>query len=205
MRKIWRLQSFLLSSIFAFLVCTTASNSAEKAGNFKLTGVDGKTYELKAVAKDAKLILLNFWEVNCKPCQKEMPEIVRLYKTYEPVGLKLLLVSRDTELTIPRVAPMVASQKWDFPVLLDPGLKVSQIYNVKFSPVNILITNKGEILLRLEGYAPGNIDELEKKVISVLGLTEEEVKKLKEEYSKTSKSEEPKDSNTQEEKASVDG
>jgi len=199
MRKTWLSGRLLPIFAFAFLALAPASKSAEKAANFKLIGVDGKTYELKAVAKDSKLILLNFWEVNCKPCQKEMPEIVRLYKTYEPAGLKLLLVSRDTELTIPRVAPMVASQKWDFPVLLDPELKVSQLYNVKFSPVNILITNKGEILLRLEGYAPGNIDELEKKVISALALNEDDVKKLKEEYSKASKGEEPKDSGAQQE------
>ncbi len=165
------------------------TNAAERATNFKLTGIDDKPYELKEVAKSAKVILLNFWEVNCKPCQKEMPEIVRIYKTYKTVGLKLLLVSRDTQLTISRVAPFVASQKWDFPVLLDPELKVSQLYNVKFSPVNIVISPKGEILMRLEGYTPGNEAEIEKQIISALELSPEDVAKLKAEYEKQVESE----------------
>ncbi len=169
------------------LALTTAQVfSAERASNFKLTSADGKTYELKEVAKNAKLILLNFWEVNCKPCQKEMPQIARIYKTYEPAGLKLLLISRDTQLTLSRVAPFVSSQKWDFPVLLDPELKVSQLYNVKFSPVNILVSSKGEILLRLEGYTAGNELDIEKKVIEALNLSEEEVAKLKADYEKSS-------------------
>lgn len=168
------------------ILASELSFSAERAGNFKLRGVDGKTYELKEVAKSAKLILLNFWEVNCKPCQKEMPQIVRIYKTFEPAGLRLILVSRDTELTLSRVEPFVSSQKWDFPVLLDPELKVSQLYNVKFSPVNFLITSKGEIILRLDGYTPGNEAEIEKNVIEALGLSEEEVKKLKQDYEKSS-------------------
>jgi len=194
---------FLLVIGSVVVVSVQDSFAVERAVNFKLRGVDGKTYELKELAKQAKAILLNFWEVNCKPCQKEMPEIVRLFKTYEPAGLKLVLISRDTELTVSRVAPMVASQKWDFPVLLDTELKVSQMYNVKFSPVNILISNKGEILFRLNGYKAGNEKEIEEAIIKALKLSKQKVDELKEKYKKSNEKEADEGSTAKEKQAEM--
>lgn len=171
-------------ALLALVLLGSASLAAERAANFHLKAVDGKSYELKLVAKDAKAVLLNFWEVNCKPCKQEMPHIQRLFETYRPAGLRVLVVSRDTSLTISRVKPFAASQKWSFPVLLDPELKVSTDYHVKFAPVNILVSARGEILYRHNGYKPGNEEELEKAVVKALKMTPEEIARLKAAYEK---------------------
>jgi cytochrome c biogenesis protein CcmG/thiol:disulfide interchange protein DsbE len=155
-----------------------AAFAAEHAPNFKLEGVDGKTYELKEVAKTSKLIIVDFWEVNCKPCKKSMPHLQSFYDVYKPAGLQVLVISRDTALTIAKVKPFVATEKWTFPVLYDPDLKTSQSYQVKFAPVTFLINAKGEILYQHSGYKPGDEKELEKAIITALGLTAEEVEKL---------------------------
>ncbi|OPX21972.1 MAG: hypothetical protein B1H03_05570 [Planctomycetales bacterium 4484_113] len=187
------------------VLLAAASYAAERAANFRLTGVDGKTYELKQVASKGKAVLLNFWEVNCKPCKQEMPQIQRIYETYQPAGLRVLVISRDTSLTLSRVKPFVASQKWDFPVLLDPELKVSKDYHVKFSPVNILISAKGEILYRHNGYKPGNEDELERAVVKALKLTSDEVTKLKVAYEKSEPTLEPAKAKSEEAASADDG
>jgi cytochrome c biogenesis protein CcmG/thiol:disulfide interchange protein DsbE len=154
------------------------ASAAERVPNFKLEGVDGKTYELKEVAKDAKAILIDFWEVNCKPCKKLMPHLQTYCEVYGPAGLKVLVISRDTTITISKVKPFVASEKWTFPVLYDPDHKVSQALNVKFAPVTFVLNNKGEIQYQHSGFKPGQEKELEDAIVKALGLSEKEVKEL---------------------------
>jgi cytochrome c biogenesis protein CcmG/thiol:disulfide interchange protein DsbE len=167
----------LLLALLIFGV-SAAAFAAERAPNFKLEGVDGKTYELREVAKTSKLVLIDFWEVNCKPCKKSMPHIQDFYDIYKPAGLQVLVISRDTTLTIAKVKPFVATEKWTFPVLYDPDLKTSQAFQVKFSPVSFLINQKGEILYQHSGYKPGDEREAEKAIITALELTDEQVDKL---------------------------
>lgn len=152
--------------------------AAERVPNFKLDGVDGKACELKEVAKDAKAILIDFWEVNCKPCKKLMPHIQAFHEVYGPAGLKVLVISRDTTITMNKVKPFVASEKWTFPVLYDPDHKVSSALNVKFAPVTFVLNNKGEIQYHHTGFKPGQEKELEAAIVKALGLCEEGVKEL---------------------------
>ena len=42
-------------------------------GNHSLTDINGKTYKFSEVFKEKEVIVLNFWFVNCGPCQMEFP------------------------------------------------------------------------------------------------------------------------------------
>ena len=168
-----------LTAVFVLLAGVLyVASAAERVPNFKLEGVDGKTYELKAVARDAKAILIDFWEVNCKPCKKLMPHIQAFHEVYGPAGLKVLVISRDTTITLSKVKPFVASEKWTFPVLYDPDHKVSSALNVKFAPVTYVLNNRGEVQYHHTGFKPGQEKELEEAIVKGLGLSEEEVKAL---------------------------
>lgn len=77
------------------LVSYTATNPVErptfenligkKVDEFTLQTLDGKSRRL--INPNAKLTLLDFWEVWCSPCIKAMPEIDALYARYKPKGL----------------------------------------------------------------------------------------------------------------------
>ncbi len=166
--------------ILAFVVLFVGWNTlaAERVANFKLEGVDGETYELKAVAKNCKAILIDFWSTNCKPCKKLMPHLQTLYEVYAPAGLEVIVISRDTTLTVSKVKPMVVAEGWTFPVLYDTDLKVSDAYHVRFAPVTFLINKKGEVLFHHSGYKPGHEKDYEEAIVSALELTEEQVEEL---------------------------
>lgn len=166
-----------VSAIFIVAVLIPAV-AAERVPNFKLEGVDGKTYELKVIAKDCKVVLIDFWDSSCKPCRKMMPHLQTYYEVYQPAGLEVVVIARDTTLTVSKVKPLVAAEEWTFPVLYDTEQKVSKAYHVKYSPVSYVVSNKGEILFQHAGYKPGQEKDLEEAVIKGLGLTEEEVARL---------------------------
>ncbi len=42
-------------------------------GNHSVTDINGNTYKFSEVFKEKKAIVLNFWFVNCGPCQMEFP------------------------------------------------------------------------------------------------------------------------------------
>ncbi len=175
----------VVSAVFIVAVLIPAI-AAERVPNFKLEGVDGKTYELKVIAKDCKVILIDFWDSSCKPCRKMMPHLQIYYEVYQPAGLEVVVIARDTTLTVCKVKPMVAAESWTFPVLYDTDQKVSQAYHVKYSPVSFVVSNKGEILFQHAGYKPGQEKDLEEAVIKGLGLTEKEVEKLYAEHDEDS-------------------
>src|SRR4030042_5951598 len=93
--------------------------AAERVPNFKLEGVDGKTYELKEIARDCQVILIDFWDSGCKPCRKMMPHLQTYYEVYQPAGLEVVVIARDTALTMSKVKPLVTAEGWTFPVLYD--------------------------------------------------------------------------------------
>jgi thiol-disulfide isomerase/thioredoxin len=53
--------------------------------------------ELRAAldARRGRIILVNFWATWCRPCLKELPDLLALEKQYASRGLELLAVSLD--------------------------------------------------------------------------------------------------------------
>jgi thiol-disulfide isomerase/thioredoxin len=54
---------------------------------------DGKAYNAQSLA--GKVVLVNFWATWCHPCQKEIPDLSRLYDKYKSQGVVLLGVMSD--------------------------------------------------------------------------------------------------------------
>jgi peroxiredoxin len=99
-----------------------------------------------------KVVLLNFWATWCKPCEAEMPAMQNLYSALDQEGFTLLAVSVDDE-----EAPVAAFRSrlgLSFPVLLDPGQKVSQLYQTYRFPESLLIDQKGRVVERYVGEKP---------------------------------------------------
>ena len=73
--------------------------------------------EMKSVFESikGKAILLNFWATWCKPCVKEFPELVKLYKQYKDKGFELVFISLDVPEDVePKLKPFLQKQGVDF-------------------------------------------------------------------------------------------
>jgi peroxiredoxin len=118
--------------------------AGEKAANFHLESLDGKTISLDQF--QGKVVFLNVWATWCEPCREEMPSMQTLYDEFKAnKDFVMLAVSQD-EKGRTAVAPYVAKNGYQFTILLDPANKVGDSYDVSGVPETFIIDRKGRIV-----------------------------------------------------------
>ena len=108
---------------------------------FTLSDLKGTNWSLQDLR--GKVVLVNFWATWCPPCRKEMPDMQALYERFGPRGLVILAISDDEA---GKVGPFVASQKYTFPVLLDPQHQVNRLFAVEGIPKSFLYGRDGKLV-----------------------------------------------------------
>jgi peroxiredoxin len=165
---------FLVAALLA--LCFTSA-SAGDAPNFELKDLNGKKVSLKKLLKDNKLVVVDFWQVGCKPCNELLPHLQDFYDEYKKKGVAFVIISRDTSLTQSQVAPFFTSNKYTFPVLLDGDQEVSRGFGVKASPATFVITPDRKLILQHYGYKSGQEKEIHDTIANLLaGKDVKEVK-----------------------------
>jgi len=118
-----------------------ADDRKRSEANFTLTDLSGKTWTLRDLR--GKVVLLNFWATWCPPCRKEMPDLETLYQRFAPQGLVILGISDEEAAT---VKPFIEQQKISYPVLLDPGRKVNEQFQIDGIPKTFIYDREGKIV-----------------------------------------------------------
>ena len=103
------------------------------------------------VNKEKHVVILSFWATYCKPCQKEIPELMKFAKKHKNDKLKIFCISLDKE-GASIVAPFVKKQKYSLPMLLDPYKRTALRYGVKSLPALVVIGHDGIIRYSSVGY-----------------------------------------------------
>jgi peroxiredoxin len=109
--------------------------------DFTLKDLSGKTWTFAELR--GKVVLVNFWATWCPPCRKEMPDLETLYGRFSSKGLVVLGIS-DEEAA--KVEPFIRERKVSFPVLLDPGRKVNEMFVVEGIPKSFVYDREGKLV-----------------------------------------------------------
>jgi peroxiredoxin len=118
-----------------------ADNVRREQADFTLTELSGKTWTLKE--QRGKVVVLNFWATWCPPCRKEMPDLEALYQQFKDQGLVILAISDEDA---GKVQPFVAQQKVTYPILLDPGRKVNELFQIEGIPKTFVYDRNGKLV-----------------------------------------------------------
>ncbi len=121
-----------------------SSHTAPVVGNpapdFKLVSLKGGSLSLSQYR--GKLVIINFWATWCPPCKQEMP-LLQSYADHHSADTVLLGIDFDEQPAA--VQAFVDELKLDFPILLDPGGKVSDLYRVRAYPTTYFVDTAGKI------------------------------------------------------------
>lgn len=133
--------------------------------DFTLSTPDGTQLSVMSEISKNKITILDFWASWCNPCRREMPNLVKLYKDYQPKGLGIIGISLDDNadewkkaikslgLTWPQISDLKGWQS-------EPAKQ----FQVKAIPFTMVLDNKGRILAKelrgeeLENYIKQQLD-----------------------------------------------
>jgi len=118
-----------------------ADDAVRQKADFTLTDLQGKAWTLSALR--GKVVLVNFWATWCPPCRKEMPDLETLYDRFKDQGFVILAIS-DEEAA--KVQPFIAERKITYPVMLDPGRKVNELFRVEGIPKSFVYDREGKLV-----------------------------------------------------------
>lgn len=118
-----------------------AADIARQKADFTLTDLQGKSWHLADLR--GKVVLVNFWATWCPPCRKEMPDLQALYEKYKDQGFLVLSISDEGATN---VVPYIKERNISYPVLLDPGRKVTEVYQVDGIPKSFVYDREGKLV-----------------------------------------------------------
>jgi peroxiredoxin len=125
---------------------------SELAPDFTLKTLDGPNLRLEEYR--GQVVLINFWASWCGPCRQEMPILDRLHRRYEDAGFVVLGVNVEGEIS--PAQEIVDKTKVTFPVLIDEGQLVSELYQLEAMPSTVVIDRDGVVRYVHRGYKPGD-------------------------------------------------
>ena len=143
-----------------FLTCILAGSvwgakKLTKAPNFSAPDLEGEKVELKTLLQEGP-VLISFWATHCKPCIKELNQLLKLYPDYKEKGFEILAIDVDGPRSVSRVKSKVKGLKWKFPVLLDTNKDIYRKYHVLGIPHTVLIDSKGNVRYTHTTYRKGD-------------------------------------------------
>jgi thiol-disulfide isomerase/thioredoxin len=124
---------------------------------------DGKAHKLSDL--HGKYVLLEFWSSGCGPCRMENPELVKLYRAYQPKGFEIYGFSLDKNQVNWQKAIEKDGLPWtNVTDLAGQASPEASRYGVQALPQSFLIGPQGTIIaVNLRG------GDLENKLAELLG------------------------------------
>jgi peroxiredoxin len=118
-----------------------ADDLRHQRADFVLSDLHGKTWTLKDLR--GQVVLVNFWATWCPPCRREMPDLEALYHHFKKQGFVVLAISDEDER---KVRPFIDENGFTYPILLDPGRKVHQQYDIEGIPKSFVYDRDGKLV-----------------------------------------------------------
>ncbi|MDA3954612.1 MAG: TlpA disulfide reductase family protein [Bacteroidales bacterium] len=139
-------------SIFSIKLYSQNLKIGDKAPDIVQNLVTGAEFHLSEL--NGKIVLIDFWASWCKPCRKENPNIVEVYKKYKDAqfkngkGFTVLSVSLDFKKDAWEKAIETDSMKWPYHVGDLKGWRNAAAvkYGIKSIPTSYLIDGDGIIV-----------------------------------------------------------
>ena len=118
-----------------------ADDQRRQQADFTLADLQGARHTLKDLR--GKVVLVNFWATWCPPCRKELPDLQTLYTRFKDQGLVILAISDED---LDKVKPFIAARDIQFPILLDPGRKVNESFQIEGIPKSFVFDRGGKLV-----------------------------------------------------------
>ncbi|QKD79118.1 MULTISPECIES: cytochrome c biogenesis protein CcdA [Actinomyces] len=155
--------------------CVDGADHLENCGTVpELTGINAwfntpGDQALTAADREGKVQLLDFWAYSCINCQRSIPGLERLYKTYKDSGLQVIGIHSPEyafEKEVDNVRAGAQKLGITYPVAVDSSLATWTAFDNHYWPAHYLVDATGE--LRQVKFGEGGEATTEKLVRELL-------------------------------------
>ena len=112
----------------------------KSAPNFIGKDLEGNMVDLNSLK--GKVVLLNFWFINCAPCRMEMPELNELKKEYANKEVVFVAITFDKE---DAVKEFLKKTPFEFQMITDARLIIDD-YMIQGFPTSVVIGKDGKVV-----------------------------------------------------------
>jgi len=122
-----------------------------------IKNLDGSKVSTSTFTNNGKPIIISFWATWCKPCKKELDNILDDYADWQKeTGVKIIAISIDDARTMPKVITDAKTKGWPYEIYIDDNQDFKRAMNVNAVPHTFIIDGKGEIVWSHNSYAEGD-------------------------------------------------
>lgn len=126
--------------------------------DFELKSLDGKHISNNQF-KD-KVVVINFWFIQCKPCVTEMPELNKLVEKYKGKPVLFIAPSLDDKNALDK---FFTKMTFDYQILPD-AKSLADKMNLRAYPTHLIIDGKGKIKEVIIGGSKDIFQELDSHI-----------------------------------------
>jgi thiol-disulfide isomerase/thioredoxin len=135
-----------------------------KPYEFSVTTSDGKAIDSRKLR--GKVVLIDCWASWCGPCQRDMPEVKKVYEKWHDKGLEVIGLSLDKDLEAAAAAAKKHEMSWPL-VVVPPGEEARELWTqaarIESIPRLLVVDRKGVLRADLS-----SAQDLEKAVAGLL-------------------------------------
>lgn len=142
---------------------STAFRNGTPISSFTAKDLKGNKYKLKELT--GKIVVLNFWFINCGPCRAEIPELNKLVDEYkDSSNIVFLAIALDRKYELEE---FLSKSPYNYNII-DDGRYIARQYNVNAYPTHVIIDPQGKIFFHTQGFGMSTIHWLRKSIKELL-------------------------------------
>lgn len=139
--------------------------TGKKISLFNATDINGNAVDLKEL-KD-KIVVMNFWFINCGPCRREIPDLNNLVEKFKDND-KVVFVAVGLD---PVDAQKMFIEKMPFNYKLVEGRNLASNYGIRLFPTHVIVDTESKVYFHTSGLAMNTIYWIEKSINELVSKT----------------------------------
>jgi thiol-disulfide isomerase/thioredoxin len=132
---------------------------------FSEKDINGVKFSLKDLKAAGKVVVLNFWFVNCPPCRQEIPQLNELVSFYkDKPDVVFIAVALDDKYAIEE---FTKGQPFNYHII-DNARYIALKYGITLYPTHAVLNKEGKVIFHTSGLALNTVDWVKKSIEAAL-------------------------------------
>jgi peroxiredoxin len=130
--------------------------------SFTERDINGNRFDLKALR--GKIVVLNFWFINCGPCRQEIPELNELVDSFSKKDVVFLGIALDGRSDL---YEFLKTYPFRYAIIPD-GRSVADQYGIGSYPTHVILDTNGKVVFHTVGFTMNTIAWMENIIRSLV-------------------------------------